>query len=220
MAPDWAWAKAGGRAQMVADLARLTWMRKIVAEGGTAVWLDADTFVFAPLSLPEADFACGREVWIQPGKTGRPVRPGKPTGGLSVRRGPHNAAMIARPGNRVLDFLSLCADSVLRGVEAGMGPPQLTGPKLLAALDPLADFPAWDACGALSPLVLADLAAGGGPALDRFRAESPPLAAANLCASLADDESVTRRAMAALDAGALARANPERTASSATTYLL
>lgn len=189
MAPAWAWEKAGGRPQMVADIARLAWMRAVVAGGDTAVWLDADTFVFGPLAIPDDSFACGREVWVQPGKGGRR---------LAVHRGPHNAALVARPGNRVLDFLHLSAESILRRVAPGKGPPQLIGPKLLAALDPLADFPRWDACGALSPLVLRDLADGGGPALDLFRHESPPLAAANLCASLAEDEGVMRAAMDAL----------------------
>lgn len=185
-APDWAWTQAGGRPQMVADIARLTWMREEVAAGATAVWLDADTFVFGALRLPEADFACGREVWVQPGKGGA---------GLAVHRGPHNAAMVARPGERVLNFLHYAAEGILRRVAPGKGPPQLIGPKLLAALDPLADFAKWDACGALSPLVLQDLARGGGPALDHFRRESPPLQAANLCASLAEDEAVMQAAM-------------------------
>jgi hypothetical protein len=64
--------------------------------------------------------------------------------------------------------------------------PQLIGPKLLTALDNMIQLDATWAVGMASPLVVRDLAAGGGPALACLRAFAPaPPAALNLCASLA-----------------------------------
>jgi hypothetical protein len=63
----------------------------------------------------------------------------------------------------------------------------LVGPKLLTALDNMIQLEGSWAVGMASPLVVRDLAAGGGPALDRLRASTPGLPAAlNLCASYAD----------------------------------
>lgn len=174
-------AQAGHRPAVVADVGRLRWARSVLAEAGVdrVVWLDADVLVWdaATLRVPEAvPFAFGREVWVQEGRNGR---------GLTVHRSVHNAAMVFARDNPALDFLLWTAENILRRLkEPGQGPPQIVGPKLLTALHSLAGFPLWDQVGMLSPLVLADMARGGGPALERFRTESPPLAAANLCASL------------------------------------
>ena len=62
----------------------------------------------------------------------------------------------------------------------------MVGPKLLSAFGNAVGFERIASVGALSPEVLADLAAGGGEALERLRGVSPPLAGANLCASLCD----------------------------------
>jgi hypothetical protein len=171
-------AKAG-RPQVVADLARLLWARALLADGwARVIWLDADVLVFAParlsaaLDLP-AGYLFGRELWLQPDARGR----------LRARRNLHNALAAFAPDNPVLDFYIHAAQRVLAR-HRGDPVPQLIGPKLLTALDNMIALEGSWAVGMASPRVVADLAAGGGPALDRLWRDSPePPAALNLCAS-------------------------------------
>ena len=69
-------------------------------------------------------------------------------------------------------------------------PPQFIGPKLLTALHNIVASPVMEQAGMLSPLVMRDLLAGEGDALDLFltRCEILP-AAANLSSSLTREES-------------------------------
>ena len=175
-------ARAHGRTQVVADLARLHWIAELLDAGwGRVIWLDADVLVFAPerltaaLELPSAGYLFGREVWVQPDARGRP----------RARRNLHNAVLAFAPGNPVLEFYRHAAERVLARHD-GPPVPQLIGPKLLTALDNMIQLDATWAVGMASPLVVRDLAAGGGPALACLRASAPaPPAAFNLCASLA-----------------------------------
>ena len=187
-------ARAHGRTQVVADLARLHWIAELLADGWRRViWLDADVLVFASdrltaaLDLPAAGYLFGREVWVQPDARGRP----------RARRNLHNAVLAFAPGNPVLAFYRHAAERVLARHE-GPPVPQLVGPKLLSALDNMIGLEATWAVGMASPPVIRDLAAGGGPALDRLRAGAPePPAALNLCASLAGREADGSRRTAA-----------------------
>ena len=59
---------------VASDVARLYALRRALAGGfDTAVWFDADTLIFDPdnLHLPAAEFAFGREVWIQVEPSGK-----------------------------------------------------------------------------------------------------------------------------------------------------
>ncbi|MBT5414912.1 MAG: hypothetical protein HOK81_09960, partial [Rhodospirillaceae bacterium] len=131
-------------------------------------------------------------------------------GRLRVFRNVHNAFCLFGVGNPVLDFLIEAATRIALRLD-GPASPQLLGPKLLTALHNIVGFPLIETAGAASPLVLRDLAAGGGPALDKLRAEPPAPAVLNLCASLvgresdgvAVDEALIETAMAALAEGAL-----------------
>lgn len=207
--PDDIRARYGDRTSTLADIARLVWARELLDEGaGRVVWLDADTLVFDParLELPKTGHAFGREVWIE-ADAEKPNR-------FRARRHVHNAVCLFAAGNPVLDFYLHTALTILRH-PAHRGPAQAVGPKLLTALHAFAQFPLIESVGALSPPVLRDLAAlnrggGCGPALARFRQASPPLAAANLCASLMRDEPDTvERAIAVLldTKGAVLRAD-------------
>ena len=178
-------AKSHGRTQVVADLARLDWIAELLAAGwARVIWLDADVLLFAPdrltaaLALPASGYLFGREVWVQPDRKGRP----------RARRNLHNAVLAFAPGNPVLDFYRHAAARVL-GRHDGPPVPQLIGPKLLTSLDNTIGLDATWAVGMASPLVVRDLAAGGGPALSCLQAAAPePPAALNLCASLAGRE--------------------------------
>ena len=111
-----------------------------------------------------------------------------------------------RRGNVFLDFYIDAAERLLRRNNGPM-PPQFVGPKLLTALHNVVQCPVLETAGMLSPPVVADLLAGGGDALTRFRDESPvPVAGANLCASLLADAGFDARDIAAVIDGLLARA--------------
>ncbi len=176
--PDAFREKTAGRLPMAADLGRLLWMRDLlVDDADRVVWFDADTLVFDPagLTLPAgADHAFGREIWVQ-----RDL-----TGGMRTFRNVHNAACLFARGNAVLDFLIQASRGIVERADGALAP-QTIGPKLLTALGNIVGFPLIEAAGAFSPLVLRDIAAGTGPALDLMRRKSPvPPAAANLCASM------------------------------------
>ncbi|MEL7449615.1 MAG: hypothetical protein AAFN78_10420 [Pseudomonadota bacterium] len=160
------------------DLARLLALRAALDEGyETVVWCDADTVCFAPgaLALPDTDFALGREVWIQRG-AGDALR-------AYVKV--HNAFLLFRRDNSFLDFYLGAATRLLRALD-GPCVPQFIGPKFLTAVHNLALCPVAESAGMLSPLVVADLLRGGGPALEMFQRRSTrPVAMANVCASLA-----------------------------------
>ncbi|WP_405236251.1 hypothetical protein [Lentisalinibacter orientalis] len=196
--PDHLRERLRGQPVVASDLARLLALRAALDEGfEAAVWCDADFLVFDPerLALPAESYAVGREVWIEGRGPGRTPR---------ARVKVHNAFLLFRRGNPFLDF---CIDAVERllGAHSGPYPPQFVGPKLLTALHNIVGFPVAERAGMLSPPVIRDLAAGGGPCLDLFRARSPePAAGANLCASLAGgremadsqvNEAITRLSM-------------------------
>lgn len=177
-----------GQTVIASDLARLLVLRDALHSGyQTAVWLDADVLIFDPAAfvLPAQSYAAGREVWVQHDKHGR----------LRSYRKVHNAFLLFARGNSFLDFYADTALRLLR-LNTGPVPAQFIGPKLLTALHNVACLPVLETAGMLSPLVIRDLLAGGGPALDLFRANSPqPLAAANLCASSCERGEVSEQEM-------------------------
>ncbi|MDP6377755.1 MAG: hypothetical protein QF515_13680 [Pseudomonadales bacterium] len=177
--PDWYRDKAGFALPVMADLARLRVIREILdcGEADVACWFDADVLLFAPerVSLEiSSSCAFGYELWTE--------RQGQ---GVRVRRSYHNAVCVFRAGCPVLPFLIHATESIIQRIDAQRIAPQLVGPKLLSALGNIVGFERLETIGALSPDVIRDLAAGGGLALARLRSETPGLAGANLCHSLA-----------------------------------
>jgi len=173
---------AGHRPPVITDLGRLLLIQGALADGAErAIWLDADVLVFDPARLSFDDdpaYAFGREFWVQPG----------PDGGLRVYRNVHNAVSLFRRENPFLEFYVHACERIVRAA-SGSVPNQVVGTKFLTALHNIMGFDLIETVGMLSPLVNGDIAAGGGPALERLRAVSPrPLAAANLCSSLAGGE--------------------------------
>jgi hypothetical protein len=198
-------AGAERRGPVLADLARLLWIRDELASGHwhRVAWLDADVVVFDPAHLDlsiKTTHAFGREVWVEDGAD--PTRP-------RLRRHVHNAVCVFGPEDPVLPFLIHIAVGILRRAEPGRTAPQIIGPKLLSHLHGVADFPLIEAVGMASPAVLRDLADpnGDGPAWRALRAaHTEPLAGLNLCASLVrqaarDDPAVVEDSLvhAALD---------------------
>jgi hypothetical protein len=175
-----------------ADLARLVLLRDALSNGyDRAVWFDADLLVFAPDlleidSIPETN-AFGRELWVDTDVGKR----------LKTWRNIHNAACLFRKGDPVLPFLIHATENILNEVAPDKITPQIVGPKFLTALDNITRFGRINSVGALSPLVLHDIASGGGPALDALQGavqkdKLPTPTAANLCASLQSPETSGR----------------------------
>lgn len=168
--------KTQGQPVIATDLARLQVLREALQRGyETVVWMDADFLVFNPsaFALPVESCALGREVWVQNDEHGK----------LRAHKKVHNAFLMFRQGNSFLDFYAETAERLL-AENRGTIPPQFIGPKLLTALHNVAGLPVLETAGMFSPLVIRDVLAGQGPALDLFTRHSvQPVTAANLCIS-------------------------------------
>ena len=176
--------KLNNRLPVLADLARLHKAAEMLSTYDRIVWLDADVLLFSPnnfsVDIPDS-FAVGEETWIQEGENGR----------LHPRVNLHNAVLVIRKGDPVLPFLIRCTERILNEIDPERIAPQIVGPKLLGALNPMARFTVLQSVGAFSPFVIRDLATGRGNALNLLKRRSPiPLADANLCASLSSTEGV------------------------------
>jgi hypothetical protein len=148
---------------------------------GRAVWVDADVLVFDPavVSLDvTAGFGAVGEAWVTAGRT------------LSLVC---NAVLSVTDGAWLDDVL---AETERRHAE-GLHDRAL-GPDLFTALHRSRPFDLLDGWGVLSPIVVADVAAGGGAACDAQARAQPVLGAVNLCASMADDDAVWDRAVGQL----------------------
>ena len=161
------------------DLARLKAIKSYLAEGyDIVVWCDADFVIFNPneFKLPDENYVVGREIWIQYAND----NPKKLTAYVKV----HNAFMMYREGNSFLEFYVDTAERLLISNKGSMSP-QFIGPKLLTAINNIAQCPVIETAGMLSPLVVKDIANDGGLALELFQKKSSlPIAAANLCGSM------------------------------------
>jgi len=166
---------------MAADLARLILARETLSEGARrVVWVDADVLVFRPYSfeLPiERDHYLCREIWIEP-----VVRDGAVVIDASLRV--NNCVCVFERGTAFLEpYIEACEQRVRAAT--GKLDPLLVGTLYLTELDRIAALPQLVNVGMLSPHVVHDVAAGGGPFLETLVAHLvAPLAAANLCASL------------------------------------
>ena len=177
--------KLAGRGPILADLARLIWTQQLLGSDAIqrVIWLDADVLVFAPEHLElEQHSSClfGYERWVQPvdSKLAAGV-------GFHCRTNVHNALTAFRSGCPILPFLIEVIQRMTRRVNPAHIAPQMMGPKLLSSLHNLAQFEVCEQVGALSPWVVAELAAEPGRAWQTLRQTmQQPLLAANLCASL------------------------------------
>ena len=193
-------SKFSAQIVITSDLARLQALRQALDEGFDPVlWLDCDFFLFnaKAFRLPEADYAVGRELWIQTAGNGK----------LKSYRRVHNAFLMFRQGNSFLDFYRETATRLLRQLD-GPVPPQFIGPKLLSALHNICQLPVMEQAGMLSPLVMQDIRRGSGQALTTLRKLSEQqMAGANLCSSLAENsasgDSAMREVMDNLQKGIL-----------------
>lgn len=165
--------KFAGQPVVLADLARLVLLQESLEHGfDCAIWCDADVLVYRDFAPLAASHAFGREIWVQ--SEGKVLR--------SFRK-IHNAYLQFSAGDPTLPFYRERAEALLRRVNPPVVP-QFIGPKLLTALHNVVQFNVEERVGMLSPLVLRDLLAGGGAALDLLRERQDELPCAlNVCAS-------------------------------------
>ena len=176
--PAWYRERVGGQLCPMADLARLEVARELLAAGyGRTVWVDADVLVFRPegLALPGGGgYAFCRELWLEPDGLG----------GAAFARKVNNAvAVFTAASAGPLAFFVDAALSLVRHRPGPVGKLDVST-NFLTALHAQLHFPLVGGVGLFGPAVLPDLAAGGGPLAEAYRAAfGGPLAAANLCAS-------------------------------------
>ena len=127
----------------------------------------------------------GEECWVQP----------TAEGAWRAFQSPHNAFMGFTAASPVLGFLAYLSESIIERADAAHLAPQMVGPKLLKALNNLAQFTLVPEAGAVSPELLAEWVDKAGPATACYeQAARAPLALVNLCSSLTLSEEAVQRA--------------------------
>ena len=187
------WVKPGIRAKLqdrtpiLADLARLRWIEaELAARDGLVVWIDADTLILDPgWLLPDsAHTFFGEECWVQP----------TAEGAWRAYQSPHNAFMGFSAASPVLGFLAYLSESIIERADAAHIAPQMVGPKLLKALNNLAQFTLVPEAGAVSPDLLTEWVGEAGPATACYELSArAPLALVNLCSSLIHSEEAVQQ---------------------------
>ncbi len=192
-APEWYREKTENDIYLVSDLARLKVAGALLAEGyERTIWVDADVLVFDPASftvdIGEGYVFC-RQVWVARATwRKRLVRT------LSDRRpyianchhGVNNSVTAFARGNEALDFFIDACEFIVRRARGPISSLSV-GTKFLTDFHKLCDLPLLENVGLFSPLVMRDIAAGGGPYAKAFAREfASDVAAANLCGSTAD----------------------------------
>jgi hypothetical protein len=181
-------AKLQDRNPILADLARLRWIEsELAVRGGLVVWIDADTVVVDPTwHIPDWTHTFfGEECWVQP----------TADGAWRAFQSPHNAFMGFTAASPVLGFLAYLSESIIERADAAHIAPQMVGPKLLKALNNLAQFTLVPEAGVVSPELLAEWVGEAGPAAVCYeQAARAPLALVNLCSSLTLSEEAVQRA--------------------------
>ncbi len=190
--PNWFIEHVDGNRLMMSDLARLIWLREQLQHYEEAVWIDADVLVFAPERFTvrcDGKYGVCRETWVRRGGRGQ----------FLVTHGLHNAVLVFRRGNALLDFYIHACEELVRHRGPDLVPHAL-GPDLLRRFDDVLGTHGLPNVGLFSPVVTADIAAGKGRALRAYvEAHGEPVYAANMCASFldrtADDGGLTLRAL-------------------------
>jgi hypothetical protein len=172
-------AQVGDNKRSITNLARLELIRQRLAGAyERAIWLDADTFVFAPDAFRmdiAAGYAFAREVWV--------ARDGE--GVLVVEHRVHNASCVFTRGQPDLDFLIGAARYIAatRQIEASFQ----VGVRLISGLQYPLSIPLLQDSGIFSPDIMHALATGDdGPVATLVRGHAHPLHAGNLCFSQLD----------------------------------
>lgn len=179
LAPGWVTERSTS-VLPVTDVARLVLLIDRLERGWErVVWCDADVVVFAPrvVDLPVAPLAVGWEVWVTGDGPGR----------LRAVALPNNSVLVATDPDHVRQLLAFTLETA-RTTRRPIHPRRL-GPDVLVRWTRRRVLPPVASVTLVSPRVVADLAAGDGPALRRWVAElgdrAGRVGALNLCSSMA-----------------------------------
>ena len=179
--------KLYGRTPILADLARLRWIEsELAVRGGLVVWIDADSVVIDPTwRIPDSTHTFfGEECWVQP----------TAEGAWRAYQSPHNAFMGFTAASPVLGFLAYLSYSIIERADVAHIAPQMVGPKLLKALNNLAQFTLVPEASAVSSDLLAEWVGDAGPATACYeQATRGSLALVNLCSSLTYSKEAMQR---------------------------
>jgi len=171
--PRWFREKVHDQVLNVADIARLEWLLRSLETHDRAIWVDADVLIFRPsmLQMPVgAGIYFSREIWVDPGSS-PPL----------VEKVNNSVICVNAARSNLQEYLEDCYALAKRsGVDRlAFGTRYLTQRHALRPLDLLTDI------GLLSPTLLSEVCAGGGPWLQRHAvAWQSPIAGVNLCGSL------------------------------------
>lgn len=186
--PDWFNRKVHNRLPIKSDLARLLYMKERLLDYPRVIWLDIDTFVFAPhhFILNESPYLFGEERWIQPHKKS-----------WRIYKNACNAFCQFQRGNAFLNFYIDTAQRMIKEIDPNHIAPQIIGPKLLTALHRAITLPLTPMVGSASPWLIQECAQQKSRLLNRIAhtLRHQPCAALNMCASLAEDEPILEAAM-------------------------
>lgn len=175
--PAWYKEKVGHNILLMSDLARLEIAKELLADGyDRTIWVDADIVIFNPdnfaIDISE-EYAFCREVWLAPGKYGRPI----------TQKRINNAISVFVQGNHFLDFYSHACNSLVKHKSSVNSTD--VGTVFLSTLYNALPFQLINTVGLFSPSVLQAIDGDVAHVLSGYMREvGTPLCAANLCGSL------------------------------------
>jgi hypothetical protein len=144
------------------------------------VWVDADVLVFAPELFvldDTAPYALCRELWLR-------AAPGK---AIEFGEAVNNAVLLVTQQQAVLDFWIFAVEEILRTRAPSEIGSLTAGTRFFTNLARAMPLRVLQNVGLFTPLLVRELAAGGGALLGRWTARfGRPIGAANLCASMVD----------------------------------
>ena len=167
---------------------QLQWIEsELAVRGELEVWVDSDTLVVDPTwhvtGWTHTFF--GEECWVQ----------STAEGAWRAYQSPRNAFMGFTVASPLLGFLAYLSESIIERADAAHIAPQMVGPRLLKALNNLAQFTLVPEAGAVSPELLVEWVGGTGAATACYeQATRGSLALVNLCSSLTYSEETMQRA--------------------------
>lgn len=189
-APPWYRERVNNQVQLVTDLARLELAREFLSgEFERAIWVDADIVVFdTPRFEIEVneEYAFCQEVWVEKNNLSKAVRRGlsnlrRPL--TDCRRRVNNSVAVFIRGNSFLDFYIHACQLLIKNKRGGISNLEV-GTFFLTELNRTLPLPLLKNVGLFSPVVMRDIAAGGGIYARTYIKEfGSPVRAANLCAS-------------------------------------